>query len=125
MAHSKAQERLLKRRRRHARVRKKVRGSADRPRRVVRRTLRHIEGQLVDDDLGVTVVGVSTRSPDLASVESDEKGKVGLSFAAGRLLAKQAADAGIARVVFDRGGYKYHGRVKAFADGARDGGLDF
>ena len=125
MAYSKAQERQVKRRRRHARVRKNIRGSADRPRLVVRRTLRHIEGQLVDDDRGVTVIGVSTRSADIESVETEGDGKVGRSFAAGKLLAKQAVDAGIAAVVFDRGGYKYHGRVKAFADGARNGGLEF
>jgi len=125
MAQSKARDRRLKRQRRHARVRKKIRGSADRPRLVVRRTLRHIEGQLVDDDQGITVVGISTRSPNLESVESEASGKVGRSFAAGKLLAKQAVEAGIGSVVFDRGGYKYHGRVKAFADGARDGGLEF
>ncbi len=125
MAQSKARDRQLKRQRRHARVRKKIRGSADRPRLVVRRTLRHIEGQLVDDDQGITVVGISTRSPNLESVESEASGKVGRSFAAGKLLAKQAVEAGIGSVVFDRGGYKYHGRVKAFADGARDGGLEF
>ncbi len=125
MAHSKARERQLKRQRRHARVRKKIRGSAQRPRLVVRRTLRHIEGQLVDDDRGVTMIGISTRSPNLESVESKRGGKVGRSFAAGKLLAKQAVDAGIGTIVFDRGGYKYHGRVKAFADGARDGGLEF
>lgn len=125
MAYSKAQERQLKRRRRHARVRKKIRGSADRPRLVVRRSLRHIEGQLVDDDRGVTMVGVSTRTSGVDSVESEGDGKVGLSFAAGKLLASKAVEAGIGTVVFDRGGYKYHGRVKAFADGARDGGLEF
>jgi len=125
MAQSKARDRQLKRQRRHARVRKKIRGSADRPRLVVRRTLRHIEGQLVDDDQGITVVGISTRSPNLESVESEASGKVSRSFAAGKLLAKQAVEAGIGSVVFDRGGYKYHGRVKAFADGARDGGLEF
>jgi large subunit ribosomal protein L18 len=125
MAYSKARERQLRRRQRHARVRKKIRGSAERPRLVVRRSLRHIEGQLVDDDLGITMVGLSTRSPDLGAVKPEKGGKVGRSFAAGKLLAKKAAEAGISRVVFDRGGYKYHGRVKAFADGARDGGLEF
>jgi large subunit ribosomal protein L18 len=125
MAYSKARDRQIKRQRRHARVRKKIRGSAERPRLVVRRTLRHIEGQLVDDDSGITVIGISTRSPTIASVESESEGKIGLSFAAGRLLATQAVEAGIGKVVFDRGGYKYHGRVKAFADGARDGGLEF
>ena len=125
MPHSKARERQVKRQRRHARVRKKIRGSAERPRLVVRRTLRHIEGQLVDDDRGITVIGISTRAPNIGSVEAKGDAKVGRSFAAGKLLATQAVEAGIGKVVFDRGGYKYHGRVKAFADGARDGGLEF
>lgn len=125
MAQNKARERQLKRQRRHARVRKKVRGSADRPRLVVRRSLRHIEGQLVDDDQGITLVGISTRSSDLDAATSEQGGKTGRAFAAGKLLAERAADAGVRKIVFDRGGYQYHGRVKAFADGARNGGLEF
>ncbi len=123
MAHNKARDRRASRARRHARVRRKVRGSAQRPRLVVCRTLRHIEGQLVDDDRGVTVLGVSTRVPGLSG--GGEGGKVARSYAAGKLLGERAKAAGIGTVVFDRGGYRYHGRVKAFAEGAREGGLEF
>jgi large subunit ribosomal protein L18 len=87
-----------------------------------------MEGQLVDDDRGATLLGVSTRAAgvaeDAASLE-DVTAKVAASFAAGKLLAERAREAGVEAVVFDRGGYRYHGRVKAFADGARKGGLRF
>ncbi|HTO73632.1 MAG TPA: 50S ribosomal protein L18 [Gemmatimonadales bacterium] len=108
--------------RRHLRVRKTVTGSAERPRLVVYRSLKHIYAQLVNDDLGVTLVGVSDQSEGLA-VEG--KGKVARSKAVGKLLAGKAKDAGVTRVVFDRAGYQYHGRVKAVAEGAREGGLEF
>ncbi len=108
--------------RRHLRVRKKISGTADRPRLVVFRSLKHTYAQLVDDDQGRTLVGVSDRSSGL---KSEKSGKVGAAHAVGVLLAKQAIDKGVKQVVFDRGGYLYHGRVKAVADGAREGGLEF
>ena len=118
--------RALQRQRRHLRIRNKVRGTAQRPRLVVFRSLRNIEGQIVDDDAGRTVLGVSTLAPDLRDFTAEGKNpRVEQSFAAGKLLAERAKAQGIEAVVFDRGGYKYHGRVKAFADGAREGGLQF
>jgi len=118
--------RHLQRRRRHLRVRGKVRGSAERPRLVVFRSLKNVEGQLVDDDAGRTLLGVSTLAPEIRDFEAEGKNpRVEHAFAAGRLLGERARANGIEAVVFDRGGYKYHGRVKAFADGARKGGLEF
>jgi large subunit ribosomal protein L18 len=108
--------------RRHLRVRKKVNGTAERPRLVVFRSLKHIYAQLVDDEQHVTLVGVSDLSEGLSK---DKPGKVGAALAVGKLAAKLAKDKGITRVVFDRAGYHYHGRVKAVADGAREGGLEF
>ena len=118
--------RALQRQRRHLRIRNKVRGTAERPRLVVFRSLRNIEGQIVDDDARRTVIGVSTLAADLRDFTAEGKNpRVQQSFAAGKLLAERAKAQGIQSVVFDRGGYKYHGRVKAFADGAREGGLQF
>jgi large subunit ribosomal protein L18 len=118
--------RVLQRKRRHLRIRNKVRGTAERPRLVIFRSLKNIEGQIVDDDAGRTVMGVSTLTADLRSFTPEGKNKrVEQSFAAGKLLAERAKAKGIEAVVFDRGGYRYHGRVKAFADGAREGGLQF
>ncbi len=118
--------RRLRRKRRHARIRKKVHGTGDRPRLVVHRSLRNIEGQVVDDAAGHTMVGFSTLSPALREVAAGQGGgKVGAARAAGRMLAEQARERGVSRVVFDRGGFRYHGRVKAFAEGAREGGLEF
>ena len=111
-----------RRRRRHLRVRKKVQGTPERPRLVVFRSSKHIYAQVVDDSRGVTLLGASDRSEGIA-VEG--KGKVARSFALGQLIAAKAKEKGIAKVVFDRGGYQYHGRVKAVADGARKGGLEF
>ena len=118
--------RRLQRGRRHLRVRKKIVGSADRPRLVVFRSLRNMEGQLVDDDTGRTLLGLSTLARVVRQVTvEDEQPKIARAFAAGKLLAERAREQGINMVVFDRGGYKYHGRVKAFAEGAREGGLKF
>lgn len=119
--------RRLQRRRRHARIRKRVRGTLERPRLVVHRSLRNIEGQVVNDDEGRTLVGLSTLAPDLKEVAAPKEGsrKVEAARAAGRLLAERARERGVERVVFDRGGFRYHGRVKAFAEGAREGGLVF
>jgi large subunit ribosomal protein L18 len=108
--------------RRHLRVRKKIAGSGGRPRLVVFRSLKHIYAQLVDDDQGKTLLGVSDASEGL-TVEG--AGKVGKAKGVGKALAAKAKAAGITRVVFDRAGYRYHGRVKAVADGAREGGLEF
>lgn len=107
--------------RRHLRVRKRVRGSAARPRLVVFRSLKHIYGRLVDDDRGVTLLGVSDTSDGIA-VEG--QGKVARARAVGKLLAERAKSRGITRAVFDRAGYQYHGRVQAVAEGAREGGLE-
>ena len=108
--------------RRRLRVRKRIRGTADRPRLVVFRSLKHIYAQLVDDDQGVTLLGVADRSE---GVTVDGSGKVARARAVGEALAAKARAAGHSCVVFDRGGYKYHGRVRAVAEGARAGGLEF
>ncbi|MGH7607170.1 MAG: 50S ribosomal protein L18 [Gemmatimonadales bacterium] len=108
--------------RRHLRVRKKVQGTAERPRLVVFRSSKHIYAQLVDDQRGVTLAGAADTSEGM---QPEGKGKVARSFALGRLIAAKAKEKGIVKVVFDRGGYQYHGRVKAVADGARKGGLEF
>jgi large subunit ribosomal protein L18 len=104
--------------RRHLRVRKKVTGTAERPRLVVFRSLKHITAQLVDDVTHRTIATVT--STDLDSGKKTEK-----STEVGKRIAARAKDAGITKVVFDRAGYKYHGRVKAVADGAREAGLEF
>ncbi|MGH7629168.1 MAG: 50S ribosomal protein L18 [Gemmatimonadales bacterium] len=116
------QSRQDRRYRRHLRVRKKLGGTAARPRLVVFRSLKHISAQLVDDDRGVTLVGVTDRSE---GIQVDGGGKVAKGKATGKLLAEKAKAAGISKVVFDRNGYRYHGRVQAVADGAREGGLEF
>jgi large subunit ribosomal protein L18 len=103
---------------RHMRVRKKVAGTADRPRLVVFRSDKHIYAQLVDDDAGRTIATISSQK--VAAGKKTEK-----ATEVGKQVAVVAKDKGITRVVFDRGGYKYHGRVKAVADGAREGGLEF
>ena len=119
-------DRRLQRKRRHFRIRKKIWGTEERPRLVVFRSLKHVEGQIVDDDASRTLLGLSTRTPDLADFEAEsDHPKVELAQAAGKLLAERAKKQGIDAVVFDRGGYNYHGRVKAFAEGAREGGLKF
>ena len=118
--------RALQRQRRHLRIRNKVQGTADRPRLVVFRSLKNIEGQLVDDDTGQTVLGLSTLASDLREFDAETSNpRVERAFAAGKLLAAKAKVQGIESVVFDRVGYRFHGRVKAFADGAREGGLQF
>ena len=109
------------RERRHRRVRAKVRGSAERPRLVVFRSNRGIEAQLVDDDTGKTLASAS----HLALAKSFKGDKTAQAEAVGKALATAATKAGIGACVFDRGGYLYHGRVKALADGAREGGLKF
>lgn len=118
--------RRLQRQRRHARIRKRVHGTGDRPRLAVHRSIRNIQGQLIDDDSGRTLMGLSTLAPELRDAAPDEgRRKVEAARAAGRLLAERACEQGVTRVVFDRGGFRYHGRVRAFAEGARAGGLSF
>lgn len=114
--------RTERRYRRHLRVRTRVAGSAERPRLVVFRSLKHIYAQLVNDETGKVLLGVSDASE---GVQTDGAGKVGRAKATGQLLATKAKAAGITKVVFDRAGYLYHGRVQAIADGARAGGLEF
>jgi large subunit ribosomal protein L18 len=113
-----------RRERRHRRVRAKVHGTAERPRLVVHRSINHVEGQVVDDVSGRTLVGLSTLDASLRE-KRGELNKTEASHAAGKALAEKAREMGVTKVVFDRGGYVYHGRVKAFAEGAREGGLDF
>ena len=119
-----SKDRRERRERRHRRVRKKVVGTTERPRLAVFRSLNHIEAQVIDDTRGVTLLGISTLSGAVKESATDlskaDRGRV-----AGKLLAERAKEQGITRVVFDRGGYLYHGRVKAFAEGAREGGLEF
>lgn len=118
--------RRLQRERRHRRVRKKIWGTADRPRLVVYRSLKNMEGQLVDDDAAETIMGISTQSSEVRDAElEDGSRKVEEARIAGKVLAERAMEQGIEAVVFDRGGYDYHGRVEAFAEGARQGGLKF
>ena len=110
------------RRRRHLRVRKKVHGTAARPRLAVFRSNKHIYAQVIDDVTGHTVASASTME---ASVRGDGTGTVSAARAVGERLADRAKTAGVNTVVFDRGGFKYHGRVAAVADGARSAGLEF
>jgi len=106
--------------RRHRRVRAKVRGSEARPRLSVFRSNRGVVAQLIDDDRGLTIAAVNWTEPELRSLPRMEQAR-----RAGELLAARAKEAGADSCVFDRGGYRYHGRVRALAEGARSGGLDF
>jgi large subunit ribosomal protein L18 len=117
-------DRRAPRDKRHFRLRRYVRGSAQRPRLAVFRSLGHIYAQLVDDDSGKTLLAVDSRSKDFLG-KHRTGGNVAAAKAVGELLAQKAKAGGISQVVFDRGGYKYHGRVKALADAARAGGLVF
>jgi large subunit ribosomal protein L18 len=110
----------VKRLKRRRRVRAKVHGSAERPRISVFRSNRGIFAQLIDDDAGRTIAAVNWTESDLRSL-----GRMEQATRAGALLAERAKAAGVERAVFDRGGYQYHGRVKALAEGAREGGLEF
>jgi len=109
------------RRRRHARVRKSLRGTTGRPRLAVYRSNRYIYAQVIDDREGRTVAAASSQEPDLRS----ERLNVDTAAKVGALVADRAKEAGVTAVVFDRGGYKYHGRLKALADAAREAGLEF
>ena len=112
--------RAAARKRRHARLRKHVSGTTERPRLSVTRSTRHVFVQVIDDTVGTTLVSASTMEADLRTFEGDKTGK---ARKVGELVAQRAKDAGIESVVFDRGGNAYHGRVQAIAEGAREGGL--
>ena len=116
----KAAARAYSRKRRHVRVRKKVTGTAVRPRLAVNRSARHIFAQLIDDGAGHTLASASTLDASIRDATGDKKAR---AHQVGQLLASRAKEAGITAAVFDRGGYAYHGRVAALADGAREGGL--
>ena len=117
-------KRIPGRQRRHRRVRKRVRGTAERPRLCVFRSLRYIYAQIIDDSAGRTLAKADSREPDLA-LDGASRGSIPAANAVGRALAERAKQVGLARVVFDRGGYLYHGRVRALAEGAREAGLEF
>ena len=107
---------------RHLRVRKKVTGSPQRPRLVVNRSSRHMFAQIVDDTKGLTLASASSLDANIREADGDKKAK---ARQVGALLARKATEAGVTSVVFDRGGYAYHGRLAELAEGAREGGLDF
>ncbi len=115
-------KKAIARKRRHSRVRKKMTGTSARPRLVVTRSARHIMVQIVDDTVGKTLAAASSMEKELKSASGDKSAK---SREVGKLLASRAKAAGVSAVVFDRGGNKYHGRIAAPADDAREGGLEF
>ena len=117
--------RVKARQRRKMRIRKRLSGTPERPRLAVFRSARHIYAQVIDDTKGVTLAAASTLSPELRDELGSVKGKVEAAKLVGRLIAKKAKERGIEKIAFDRGGYLYHGRVKALAEGAREEGLDF
>jgi len=120
----KRQDRNVARKKRHLRVRKKVYGTAARPRLNVFRSLKHIYAQIIDDDRGITLVAASSLDPSIRE-GNGSCGNKETARKVGLLLGKKAMEKGIKQVVFDRGGYLYHGRVKELAEGAREAGLEF
>lgn len=110
--------------RRHNRLRKRVSGTNERPRLNVFRSNMHIYAQVIDDTLGKTLVTASTVDKSLRTTLTDQS-KIAQAQAVGKLVAERALQVGVTKVVFDRGGYKYHGRIKALADAAREAGLNF
>jgi len=116
----KGKGKTVARKRRHFRLRKKISGTTARPRLVVTRSSRHMVAQIVDDSVGKTLASASTLEAEVRSLDGDKTAK---ATKVGELVAERAKAAGIDTVVFDRGGNKYHGRVAAVADGAREGGL--
>ncbi len=115
----------LARRRKHRSIRKKISGTPERPRLVVFRSARNIYAQLVDDTQQRTITGISSLNKDLRSEIAKAKSKTEVAFLVGKAIAEKAKKLNIEKVVFDRAGYLYHGRVKALAEGAREGGLKF
>ncbi|ORA07612.1 MULTISPECIES: 50S ribosomal protein L18 [Mycobacterium] len=122
MGQSVSATRRVSRLRRHARLRKKIAGTGQRPRLVINRSARHIHVQLVNDENGTTVAAASSIEDDVRSLQGDKKAR---SVRVGQLIAERAKAAGIDSVVFDRGGYTYGGRIAALADAARENGLQF
>jgi large subunit ribosomal protein L18 len=114
--------RRIARTRRHFRIRKKISGTAERPRLVVNRSSRHVVVQLIDDLAGHTLASASTIEADVRALDGDKKAR---AARVGQLIAARAKDKGVSKVVFDRGGYDYHGRIAALADAARAAGLEF
>jgi large subunit ribosomal protein L18 len=114
--------RRVARARRHFRLRKKISGTSERPRMVVNRSSRHIVVQVIDDLAGHTLVSASSLEADVRGMDGDKKAR---ATKVGQLVAARAKEAGITKVVFDRGGYDYHGRIAALADAAREAGLEF
>jgi large subunit ribosomal protein L18 len=112
------------RKRLHDRIRKKIHGTPERPRLAVFRSQAHIYAQVIDDDAGTTLCAASSLDKDLRA-ESKRGANVAAAKQVGQLIATRAKEKGLALVVFDRGGFQYHGRIKALADGAREGGLKF
>ena len=106
-------------------IRKKISGTSERPRLAVYRSLNNIYAQIIDDTNGNTLLSVSTLSKELAAELKSAKGKINRSKIVGKVLAKKAIEKNISTVVFDRNGYRYHGRIQAIAEGAREGGLKF
>jgi large subunit ribosomal protein L18 len=113
------------REKRKVRIRKKIYGTSDKPRLSVYRSLNHMYAQLIDDTQGVSLGAVSTKSKDLVDQFKSAEGKVAKAYLVGKAVAELAKSKDITTVVFDRGGFLYHGRIKAVADGAREGGLQF
>lgn len=114
----------IARKRRHRRIRMRLSGTAERPRLNVFRSLNNIYAQVIDDEAGHTLASASTVDKELEA-ELEDKSKMEQAVIVGKTVAERAMSAGIKHVVFDRGGYLYHGRIKALADGAREGGLQF
>ncbi len=119
----KTSQKVTARQKRKLRIRKRVKGTADRPRLAVFRSARHIYAQIIDDDRGVTIASFSSLSPEIKAKKAELEGKKAVAKEVGRLLAERAREKGIDKVSFDRGGYMYHGRVQALADGVRDAGI--
>ncbi len=118
-------DRQKARKRRHLRVRRKISGTAERPRLSVYRSLKHIHAQIIDDTVGHTLVSASSTEPELKAVLPNGGGNKEAAKQVGLIIAQRAKEKGITSVVFDRGGNIYHGRIAALAEGAREGGLEF
>jgi large subunit ribosomal protein L18 len=117
-------KKMIARKRRHSRVRKRVSGTAECPRLNVFRSLRHTYAQIINDEIGHTLVSASTSEAEVGQ-QIEGLDKTAQARTVGKVLAERALAKGVTRVVFDRGGYQYHGRVKALAEGSREGGLEF
>ncbi|MBD3322325.1 MAG: 50S ribosomal protein L18 [Chitinivibrionales bacterium] len=122
-----AHARVIERKKRSFRIRKKIAGRSDRPRLCVRRSLNHIYAQIINDEDRTSVVQVGSSAKDLAEkiAQLEKRSKTDISRLVGEVIAEKAKEKGIQKVVFDRKGYRYHGRVRALAEGARAGGLEF